>query len=217
MQKKEPSFEKVQLPYLRIEVTELLDILERVSGGKHQITGETSDVIFDNIEEIRRHKAEFAQRPTIKVGPVELETEDYSGRPTLSIFMFQLRRTDNADAVAEAQVLLNALEKELLPYSSRLANKNFQSALVVAISALASLLSVLLYQHPSSGLVYWSTLMIVYLVSAGILDRVLKKLAGDRSVFHQPRETWLQRHSVPTISAVVAAVIGAIATYLLTS
>lgn len=217
MRKKEPSFETVQLPHLRIEVSELLEILERVAGQNHQITAETVDVGFDDLEEMKTHKAEISERPKIKVGPVELKTEDYSGRPSLSVYLSELRRTNDVTGIEEAQLLLKAIEKELLPFASRLAHPMFRT--IVSAAASIILTALLVWPNYDSGagtLQFYVVLLSVYWLLAAAFGALLRRLAGDRTVYHQPRETWLQRNSGLLVSSILAAGVTALVTYALT-
>ena len=112
-----PAGEVVTLSTSRIEITELLEILERLSSNekKYKVTGKISylkseDIHFDGIKEMRGNLAMFAQNPTIQIGPVELVTEDRFQRPHLSIQPGSLHGND------EAQRLMESLQLELKRY-----------------------------------------------------------------------------------------------------
>ena len=117
MKRKEPDSEKVEIPNIRIEVTELLEILERISGEKYPITGETSGFKFESIEDMMIHLAECAQANTIKIGPVVFDTgRRWGDSPTLSIDLSEWRLMDIGYNADDARILMASLEQELIPF-----------------------------------------------------------------------------------------------------
>lgn len=219
MKKKEPSHERNSLPFLRIEVSELLQVLERVSAGKHKISAETNSLEFESIEEIRSHKAEFAQRPRVNIGPVEFDSGTAMSPPSLSITLYKLRREDNKDAVPQAQVLLKALEKELLAYRSRLANPYTGVFLSLCVGLVCLVFFLIWAGDQPLSFSYVVQAIAVVWIAQQATGFVLKRLVGEDTIFYRPRETWLQRHSselvVGVLAAAVSGVVGSIVTLLL--
>ena len=232
MKKKEPDRAKVELPNIRIEVTELLGILERISGGKYPITGETSDIIFESVEDMMIHLAECAQVNSIKIGPVVFDTgRRWRDSPTLSIDLskWQIMDVDyNAD---EARILMKSLEQELIPFKKWLARPavrrvpNFFLMVIVVfwllpITLVNDLLPLVTVLPPLVPEALYRTSMIsfipVFVIWVFAVEPILKKAIGENAVYHQPRETWYQRHSGQIFVGAITAVCGAVATFFLT-
>ena len=234
MKKKEPDSEKVELPNIRIEVSELLEILERISGGKYQVTGETSDTTFESIKDMKTHLAECARVNSIKIGPVDFDTgRRWGDTPTLSIHFCRWEFEDIVYTADEAQPLMNALKEELILYKSWLASpwvrKLFMGIPTIGIVwAGVTLLNyepdpnrVLLFQLVSAAKALIVTIMTIMtmmltLIWAYLERIVFKKVIGENTVFHQPRETWYHRNSSQIYVGAFTAVVGAVASHFLT-
>ena len=111
---------KRTLPYIRLEVIQLLYILERIAGDRYEVTARSCGNTYDNIDEMKSCPGEFARHPVIQVGPVTFNTGENSGLPELSIEQEQLEklRCESGDALEQALVLLDSLDAELVRYNS---------------------------------------------------------------------------------------------------
>ena len=150
MKQKKSDWESVELPHIRIEVTELLEILERVSGGKYDITSETASVEFESIEEIKSQLAEFAQADTITIGPVKFDTgRKWGDSPMLTISLFESRWEDVDYTIEDARLLMNGLEKEVTSYKKMVLTPWARTLVTFAISVGAVLTGSVLHVHLS--------------------------------------------------------------------
>jgi hypothetical protein len=215
MKKNEPLVQIRALPALRIEVSELLQILERVSAGKFKITAETTDAQFESVDEMKSHMAEFAHATKINVGPVGIETGNQYSLPRLYVSFHGMRSGAEPTAVDEAKLLLQALEKELLPYKSKMANPKFRNLATLLFTIICTALVLASFSFQDAGSASWPWLSIS-LVPLLFTDPAMKWLVGVSTVSFQPRETWFQRHSSELIVGIVTALAGAGASYYLT-
>ena len=223
MKQKKPDWESVELSHIRIEVTELLEILKRVSGDKYEITSETSSTIFESVEEMKSHLAESARAETITIGPVEFETgRKWRDTPKLSICLYEWRWEDVDYTIEDARLLMNALEKELISYkrwlASPLAMALFRIPIfagpILALSALRGYLFGFDWTQPSTAIGGWIFFIPGAVTIFATGEYLLKKAIGEYTVFYQPRETWWQRHSGEVFVGAVIAAIGVVANYL---
>ena len=190
--------------------------------------------MFENIEEMKAHLAQFAQNPTIEIGPVVLCTNGDWMSPRLSIKPSDVYKNEVGYTIDEAQMLLKSLEQELIPYRKWLANplaRQLPMILTIAgtgwaVLTLFTYLSGPAWVRPAqptpeevatNSVAIWVILLSVIWSYLG--EPVLKMIIGDNTVFHQPRETWWHRHSneliVGALSAGLTAALGAVATYYL--
>ena len=222
-----PRQEMIDLPHIRIAVTELLEILERVSDGKFEVIGKTSDVMFENIEDMNSHLAECARVSYIEIGPVVLHIHGDWMSPVLTIDLYELHRPEIGCTIDEARMLMKSMEQELTPYKSWLAT-SFVRGLFAVTMTIGITLAVLYVRNYLLGpdlvqstqlssviirlifFIFWSALL------GWIGITVLEKAIGENTVFHQPRESWWQRHSSQIFVGAFTAVFGAAATFFLT-
>ena len=210
-----------ELPFIRIEVTKFLAILERVSGDKYKITGRNSEVIFESIEDIKSHLAEFVRAPVIKIGPVEIDTRGNYNSPRLSSELNELNRIDADYTTDDAQILMKSLEQELIPFKRRLANPSVRllpARLFLFIGVIwVPIVAALSLDADNNFMVY--VFLLLSVIWLGLEKFVFRHVFGGNTVYYQPRETWYQRHSRElfsgAFSAVFGAVAGAVATFFL--
>ena len=230
MKQRLPRREEVDLPHIRIEVAELLKILERVSDGKYKIIGQTSDCLFENIEEMKARLAQFAQNPTIAIGPVVLYTFGNWNSPSLMIELDELRRNEGSDTIDEARMLMEALERELIPYKSWLASWSGRMILIATTATGGTLAGLALHEYLSgfdwvqltlltprlNGMIFL-LVEVLALVSIGLFGLIvfLINTVGENTVFHHPRPRSSRDLLVGICSTVTGALIGAVATYFL--
>ena len=221
MKRKEPGYEIRKLPYLRIEVSELLKILERVAAGRYKITAETSSFEFESLEEMSAQKGQLCHDPTILNGPVEFKSSHSVLEPELGINLIALRHNEGSEATEQAKNLMDALEKELIHYKSPLSNPMTRTIASIVFS-IFSVVLYLFYTTPSTEIdaYFWVGFIMALLIPSQIANAIMKKAVGLSTIYYQPRETWLQRHSsellAGSVSGAVGASIGAIVTYFLT-
>ena len=206
--------EEVELPFIRIEVTVLLAILERLSKEtKFEITGKTSDHIFESIEDIKSNLAAFVRAPVIEFGPVEFDTRGNYSTPTLSFKLGELSRKDAEYTVVDARILMKSLEQELIRYKNSLADPSVRlwpARFFLFIATTWIFIGHALSLEVDNEIMVFSFFLLTVIWM--ILEKsVLRHVFGGNTVFYQPRETWYQRHSselfvfVGTVGTVVAA------------
>ena len=220
-----PIRDEVDLPHIRIEAIELIELLERVSGGKYEVTATCSNVIFNDIEEMKAHLALFAQNPTIKLGPLVLRTRGDWMSPTLHIDSSELQRNEVGYTISEAQIVMHSLEAELTRYKRRLASPSVrqQSGILIVVGVLWAVFTIItnlirfVWVSPTRPISedFSTTIAALVLILLGaswayLVEPVLTMVVGENTVFYQPRETWWHRHSRELFSGVFSAAIVAL-------
>lgn len=216
MERKKTYREELEISGVRIEVSDLLDILTRLSGEELKVIAETSSLVFNDLEEMRSHRAEFSRAPRIKIGDVTLDMRNEPSPIRLTVDLGHLRAHDREEEAEAALALMQSLIGELSQFKSPLARTGTQALIGFACGVPSFLLA---YWFPLSTEMRWLAPAIGSMMCFAITLLVwslVGKAIGRETVYFRPKDTWIKRHGSEMVSGAIGTAIGALISALVT-